>query len=950
MTLSTVTLNWDLTDLIEAALEGTLSITPTAQMSDTADHILIPPVARTWKFTGGTGSLAGIVANDNASVLPQGTGYLISVTDENGKVIVPQFQTQLLSANGATQWLDALATVPVVTTSYQYLPVPSGTPAAGQVPGATGAGEASAWGNVGMTAAGDMIIGGASGIPARLAGNTSAVQALLAQTGNGTASAAPVWMYPAAQTLPKPTGVAATDTAAIQAAENALNALGGGALLFQPGTYAVTGLVKQSNTTWQGAGWLTTFLQLSAGSNTDVIQGANFGTLTLGGTAAGITGWSIRDMCIDGNKSAQSGTSYGLRFYGYNCGVSRVIIRNCLTDGLYSEWANNAGGVTDGMEPYYEHLKIHNCGVNGWHDRGPHDARSFDVTIWANGSAGKGYWAETSLATTVAAGSNGADLSTFTSGSPGTLNVATTLGYATASISGTQGGLRVATALGDVILTYAGTTATSFTGCVAQGSPASGSTVSTGSGVNINGGGFTANGQLHTQMHVYANPLYDYVLDCQVHLVDCVGEVTQDNGAMILLRYGNCMITGGLFVIYGGTTQHGCGIQLGDAANPASSNRIDATVYGLAGASAATAALNIVNSGANNSVDLLVWQTSGQAVFGNPSRDRVRIFSSGSGVYATDAGNSLVRDYGAVQHFVPPSTGNAWRISNSSGDCLNFDSANNRMQHLSGMFSRWYTDQYATPTVEINGSNGRVQPGTTAGRGGSIFSGSGAPNVTVAVAGDRYLRTDIAGGRSYYVATGANTWGPLLPADLPAGTTSAQGALQLDGTAADIQPVGAAANAGNAGLAADAKHVHVGLLPSNNLSDVGSPATALANIGGMVKQAATAAAGYTLVNGTGTVISWTVPNDGALHAAVIPVSLVVTTGETGGQILLNYTTPDGTARTTNYVSAGLAAGFYGPSSAQFQTLLCAPGSTVSLTQNTALTAGAAKLWAQIWGA
>lgn len=129
MTLQTVTLKWDLADLIQAGLSATLSITPTAQMSDTTDHVLIPPVARAYTFTGGTGQLAGIVANDNSAVLPSGSGYLISVTAANGQVIVPQFQTQLLTANGATQWLDALAVVPTVATAYQFVPLPATGPA-----------------------------------------------------------------------------------------------------------------------------------------------------------------------------------------------------------------------------------------------------------------------------------------------------------------------------------------------------------------------------------------------------------------------------------------------------------------------------------------------------------------------------------------------------------------------------------------------------------------------------------------------------------------------------------------------------------------------------------------------------------------------------------------------------------------------------------------------------
>ena len=38
---------------------------------------------------------------------------------------------------------------------------------------------------------------------------------------------------------------------------------------------------------------------------------------------------------------------------------------------------------------------------------------------------------------------------------------------------------------------------------------------------------------------------------------------------------------------------------------------------------------------------------------------------------------------------------------------------------------------------------------------------------------------------------------------------------------------------------------------------------------GMAKLAGTAAAGYTLVNSTGTIISWTAPNDGAMHRVLL---------------------------------------------------------------------------------
>jgi hypothetical protein len=117
----------------------------------------------------------------------------------------------------------------------------------------------------------------------------------------------------------------------------------------------------------------------------------------------------------------------------------------------------------------------------------------------------------------------------------------------------------------------------------------------------------------------------------------------------------------------------------------------------------------------------------------------------------------------------------------------------------------------------------------------------------------------------------------------------------------------------------------------------------------MTLQAATSASGYPLTNGTGNIISWTAPNDGALHPVWIPAFLVVATLEVGGQILLSFTDPGGSARTQNYFSAGLAGGFYGPSSTQAPGLFIKANTTITVSQNTALTSGASTLWAQIWG-
>jgi len=221
------------------------------------------------------------------------------------------------------------------------------------------------------------------------------------QVLTATSATATEWMYPASVTLPLPSGdeTGATDTAAIQAAENALSALGGGTILFQPGTYWTTGLMKQSLTTWQGAGWEVTFLQLADGANADVVQGADFGSLTGTGSDGGIYGWAIRDMCIDGNKANQSGPSWCLRVYGYLYLVENVIIRNAYSDGHWSEWqfSPSIGATGDCMQAAYRNVDIHDNNGWGWHGRGPHDSFAENVVTYNNnqsaGTAGN-WWFE----------------------------------------------------------------------------------------------------------------------------------------------------------------------------------------------------------------------------------------------------------------------------------------------------------------------------------------------------------------------------------------------------------------------------------------------------------------------------------------------------------------------------------------------------------------------------
>ena len=116
-------------------------------------------------------------------------------------------------------------------------------------------------------------------------------------------------------------------------------------------------------------------------------------------------------------------------------------------------------------------------------------------------------------------------------------------------------------------------------------------------------------------------------------------------------------------------------------------------------------------------------------------------------------------------------------------------------------------------------------------------------------------------------------------------------------------------------------------------------------------QASTGDSGTALVNGTPTILSWTTPNDGHMHRAMVFGALAVTVTETGGLINLTYMLQGSSAlHTSALVAANQAATTAGVVLNTVGLLLLAPNTTISVVQGSALTAGAATLYAEIWGA
>jgi hypothetical protein len=112
--------------------------------------------------------------------------------------------------------------------------------------------------------------------------------------------------------------------------------------------------------------------------------------------------------------------------------------------------------------------------------------------------------------------------------------------------------------------------------------------------------------------------------------------------------------------------------------------------------------------------------------------------------------------------------------------------------------------------------------------------------------------------------------------------------------------------------------------------------------------ASTGVAGFALQNATPTILTWTAPNDGQMHRVLVLGEVKVTGAQTGGAVSLTFTYPDGSASPVASVNAGgSGAGYHGLANNVF---LVAPGTTVTLAQTSAQTAGAATLWAELWAA
>jgi hypothetical protein len=184
------------------------------------------------------------------------------------------------------------------------------------------------------------------------------------------------------------------NTTAVQTAINAAFATGvGGNVNFPQGLCAVTGPITfYSNVQLIGSGRATSGIMLANGSNSDIMKGFQFSSLTGTQSFGGTVGWGMYHIGFDGNMGAntgsgqgtQNGTGDGIRFYGAACGVDDIAISNVAGDGIYSEWNDGAGDPENTQFPLecqFRHIWITQTGGFGWVYNGPHDGEIWNADI-----------------------------------------------------------------------------------------------------------------------------------------------------------------------------------------------------------------------------------------------------------------------------------------------------------------------------------------------------------------------------------------------------------------------------------------------------------------------------------------------------------------------------------------------------------------------------------------
>jgi parallel beta-helix repeat protein len=178
----------------------------------------------------------------------------------------------------------------------------------------------------------------------------------------------------------------ADDTAAIQAAIDAINAAGGGDVLFPTGKYSIT-----SQLTIRNSVALRGSIQTQSPDNgATIIASANMTNMLSHDQTSGATifSFSIFDLRLDGNK-ANFTVNNILNIRGVNCRIMRSRIQNATDKGIFWQGFDDGGFA---WINWIESNTIGGCGEAGIYFKGT-DSRILNNYISGNGdnTTGAGY-------------------------------------------------------------------------------------------------------------------------------------------------------------------------------------------------------------------------------------------------------------------------------------------------------------------------------------------------------------------------------------------------------------------------------------------------------------------------------------------------------------------------------------------------------------------------------
>ncbi len=179
------------------------------------------------------------------------------------------------------------------------------------------------------------------------------------------------------------------DTASLQNALDAARATGG-IVFLPPGVYLTRRLILYSRIHLRGSGGDATVLRLAPGANTAILESYRFEAESAAGSDAGIAGFSVRDLTLDGNRARDNPVGHGLRLYGYGYELADLTVFNCGADGVVSGWgtAGDLPAPSHQMESRVTGLRAHDNGGHGVNFAGPHDSMFLNCLAFQNAQTG----------------------------------------------------------------------------------------------------------------------------------------------------------------------------------------------------------------------------------------------------------------------------------------------------------------------------------------------------------------------------------------------------------------------------------------------------------------------------------------------------------------------------------------------------------------------------------